>query len=249
MTLSSDCAEEIASAIKDTDQRVIVAAGMSRSGSTWQFNALRLLLESSGESVYSFWIDDWDSEKARPARILLVKIHQISPALAQAAWCCFTCHRDLRDVAMSSADLAQADGYEVDVVALTREIREAHEFWARQSALDAPYARIVTDPESVLERMAAWLGIPITEVEAQRLCQTLTALSDGDVPPGNSHNPLTLLHQQHFFDGRPGRYRGALDDAVEQRIREENGAWLSEHGYLRTKRARWRSLRAVGKRQ
>ena len=247
--MSSDRAEEIATAVKQTGQRLIVAAGMSRSGSTWQFNALRLLLGSSGEGVYSFWIDDWDSEKARPARTLLVKIHQISPALAEAAWCCFTCHRDLRDVAVSSADLAQADGYEVDIVALIREIREAHEFWARQSVLDAPYERIVADPESVLERMAAWVGVPITDVEAQRLCRTLTALTDGDVPPGNPHNPLTLLHRQHIFDGRPGRYRGALGDAMEQRIREENGAWMSEHGYIRTKRARWRLLRAVGKRR
>lgn len=231
MTLSSDCAEEIAIATKKTGQRLVVAAGMSRSASTWQFNALRLLLESSGESVYSFWIEDWDPEKARQARILLVKIHQISPALADAAWRSFTCHRDLRDVAVSSADLARADGYDVDTVALIREIREAHEFWARESVLDAPYERIVTDPESVLKRIAAWIGTPITEVKAQHLCQALTSLSDGEVPPGGPHNPVTLLHQQHIFDGRPGRYRGALDDAVERRITEENGAWMSQHGY------------------
>ena len=232
MSLSSESVEAHSVAIKQTGRRVIVAAGMSRSGSTWQFNALRLLLESSGESVHSFWIEDWDSEKARHARTLLVKIHEISPGLAEAAWRCFTCHRDLRDVAVSNADLAQADGYEVDIEHLIQECRRAHEFWVGHSVLDTPYERMVADPEAVLKELAAWLEVPIRDVEAQRLSQTIATLSDGDVPTGRPHNPVTLLHQKHIFDGTPGRHRGALDDAVEQRIIEDNRAWMSKHGYI-----------------
>jgi len=224
--------ESISMAIKQTGLRVILAAGMPRSGSTWQFNALRLLLESSGQGIYSFWIEDWDSEKARYARTLLVKIHEISPVLAEASWRCFTCHRDLRDVAVSAADLARADGYEVDIVPLTQETRKTHEFWCRESVLDTPYEQLVADPEAILKELAACIEIPIAEVEVQRLCQSLVSLSDGDVPSGYPHNPVTLLHQQHFFNGTPGRHRGALDDAMEQRIIDENRTWMSENGYI-----------------
>jgi hypothetical protein len=223
--------EAIAIAIKQTGLRVIVAAGMPRSGSTWQFNALRLLLASSGQDIYSFWIEDWDSEKARHAQTLLVKIHEISPFLAWASWRCFTCHRDLRDIAVSAADLARADGYEVDIVPLMQETRKAHEFWSRQSVLDIPYEQVVADPEASLKELAAYIEIPVADVEVQRLCQTLASLSDGDVPSGYPHNPVTLLHQQHFFDGTSGRYRGVLDDATEQRIIDENGKWMSQFGY------------------
>jgi hypothetical protein len=224
--------EVISIAIKQTGLRVIVAAGMPRSGSTWQFNALRLLLEASGQDTYSFWIEDWDSQKARHAQTLLVKIHEMSPMLAWASWRCFTCHRDLRDIAVSAADLAQVDGYQVDIVPLMQENRKAHEFWCRQSVLDIPYQRIVDDPGAVLKELAASIDIPIGEVELQRLGQSLASLSDGDVPSGHQHNPVTLLHQKHFFVGTSGRYRGVLDDATEQRIIGENGAWMSEHGYI-----------------
>jgi hypothetical protein len=224
--------EAIALAIKQTGQRVIVAAGMPRSGSTWQFNALRLLLESSGQGVYSFWIEDLDREKARHARTLLVKIHEISYVLANASWRCFTCHRDLRDVAVSAADLARADGYEVDLLPMMQANRKAHEFWSRQSVLDTPYEQMVFDPEGILKKLAACIDIPIAEVGVQRLCQSLASLSDGDVPSGYPHNPVTLLHQQHFFDGTSGRHRGVLDDAMEQRIIDENGAWMSRYGYI-----------------
>ena len=195
---------------------------MPRSGRAWQFNALRLLIKFSGENVYSFGSMTGTVNELGEHRILLIKIHEISPALAGTAWRCFACHRDLRDVAVASADLAQADGYEVDIVPLIQEIRRAHEYWVRQSVLDTPYERMVADPKTVLKRLAACVEIPITEVEAQRLCQTLASLSDGEVPPGSPHHPVTLLHQQHFFDGKPGRHRGALDDALAQQIVEED---------------------------
>ena len=224
--------ERISIAIKQTGLRVIVAAGMPRSGSTWQFNALRLLLESSGQGIYSFWIEDWDSEKARHAQSLLVKIHEISPMLAWASWRCFTCHRDLRDIAVSAADLARADGYKVDIVPMMQETRKAHEFWRRVSVLDIPYEQVVADPEAILKELEAFIEISIAEVEVQHICQSLKSLSDGDAPSGSPHNPVTLLHRKHFFDGTSGRYRGVLDDETEQRIIDENETWMSEFGYI-----------------
>jgi hypothetical protein len=224
--------ETIAIALKQTGKRVIVAAGMPRSGSTWQFNALRLLLESSAQGIYSFWVEDWDPRKARHAQTLLVKIHEMSPMLAWASWRCFTCHRDLRDIAVSAADLARADGYGVDVVPLMQENRKAHEFWSRLSVLDIPYERVVGDQEAVLRELAGSIDVAVSETGVQHLCQTLGSLSDGDAPSGYPHNPVTLLHQQHFFDGSSGRYQGVLDDAMEQRIIDENRAWMTEFGYI-----------------
>jgi hypothetical protein len=93
---------------------------------------------------------------------------------------------DIRYVALSAVDLANADRYVVDVVPYIREIRTTHEFWARHSVLDVPYERMFADPKDALTQLAACVEVPITDVEAQRLCDAIASLSDGDVPPGTT---------------------------------------------------------------
>lgn len=51
--------------------RTIAVAGIPRSGSTWQFNAARLLIEDAGIDHWSGWIEDFGDTRA-PVKLVLI---------------------------------------------------------------------------------------------------------------------------------------------------------------------------------
>ena len=78
---------------------LVVSCGLMRSGSTWQFNALRLLLRHLGIAV-QFGAGN-AREKLSKGTNLLMKIHNYNQWLSDRADYIFTCHRDLRDACAS----------------------------------------------------------------------------------------------------------------------------------------------------
>ena len=89
----------------------VVAAGLSRSGSTWQFNALRILLqhaaaaaglaESEVGSAHGHSIDEL--QPCLNKRVCVVKVHEFMPRVLLQADAVFLTHRDPRDALLSSA--------------------------------------------------------------------------------------------------------------------------------------------------
>ena len=55
-------------------RKLILIAGMKRSGSTWMYNAVRLMLKDAGKDVYGCWIDDYD--ESNTAEFHVVKTHK-----------------------------------------------------------------------------------------------------------------------------------------------------------------------------
>ena len=94
----------------------IVAGGLSRSGSTWQFNALRILMQHAAKSVglpestvfssHGHSIDDL--QPCLKERICVVKVHEFLPRVLVQADAVFVTHRDPRDVLLSSAQKIEA---------------------------------------------------------------------------------------------------------------------------------------------
>ena len=94
----------------------VVAAGLSRSGSTWQFNALRILLqhaaaaaglaESEVGSAHGHSIDEL--QPCLNKRVCVVKVHEFMPRVLLQADAVFLTHRDPRDVLLSSAQKIEA---------------------------------------------------------------------------------------------------------------------------------------------
>ena len=103
--------------------KLITCAGMERAGSTWLFNATRLLLMSSNKYVYGFWIDDFNFAKfmlkAKLKSHLLLKTHKYIDSLEKHSSIILTSIRDLRDVATS---LARMWGYNIDKIIKTSTI-------------------------------------------------------------------------------------------------------------------------------
>ena len=91
----------------------LVAAGLSRSGSTYQFNLLRLLLVHAVErhvpggsakmvhSAHGHRIEDLQECLAK--RYCVVKVHEFSPDVLLRVHAVFLTHRDPRDALLSSA--------------------------------------------------------------------------------------------------------------------------------------------------
>ena len=75
---------------------------MPRSGSTWLYNAARLLLRRApqgGADLSGGWIGDWRRLPKR--RRLLLKVHEFDPFLAKKARLVLYSYRDLRDALAS----------------------------------------------------------------------------------------------------------------------------------------------------
>ncbi|MEM9155856.1 MAG: hypothetical protein AAGB13_12620, partial [Cyanobacteria bacterium P01_F01_bin.33] len=82
------------------ERNVILCAGMKRSGSTWLYNVLRVLLqEHTTYQVYGAWVSDYDAKNLAP--IHLIKVHGFNSQLLDYSDLVFTSRRDIRDVIAS----------------------------------------------------------------------------------------------------------------------------------------------------
>ena len=87
-----------------------MCAGLSRSGSTWQYNALRAALgealrrAGSAERVrFAHGHSVAEVEECLAHTYCVVKVHEMLPDVLVRVHAVFLTHRDLRDVLLSSA--------------------------------------------------------------------------------------------------------------------------------------------------
>ncbi len=196
--------------------RIVLVAGVPRSGSTWAFNAARRLYTEAGTDLCAAWVDDWD--RASPAPVHLVKAHQVAEVD-------FT-----PDLVLTTAR-APADCIAslVRMGWVPREpeaIRRAHahhlrlqDHWRAQSAIELDYDRILADPAAELARLAGVLGL---EVPSDRIAAIAAELAGMRAPEGGSYDPETLLH--------PGHRAGAGEAEDTDRLRAEIRAIVDPAG-------------------
>lgn len=202
--------------------RLVLAAGMPRSGSTAVFNLARLLLEGQRRPLTSGWIEDV-TEPVQAA--LLLKVHEWHPELAQRADLVLTSHRDLRAVARSLAALDwlwPGDGAFDHLAHLV----QAHDRWSAVAALDLRYESMVQDWQAATRKVARALGVdpPRTEMEAiaQQVAQMKTA-----VPAGRDYDPVTLMHRGHRHEDRGATAPLTIEDEIHRRF----SSWQKRHRY------------------
>jgi hypothetical protein len=209
--------------------KIFVAAGIPRSGSTWLYNAMRLILREKYAILYSAWIDDRDAAAEANADASLIKIHAINADLADQASVIMTCHRDPRDIAVS----LQAMGWfrnRTNALARMQEFRAYHEFWSPRSAIDLSYAQIVNDDEASLRRIAQALDVNFTDDKLASLAATLRN-TPNNRDPDAKHDPEFLTHANHRNDGRDGRWKDQLDPKVARAIETQHRDWIRRLGY------------------
>ncbi len=208
--------------------RMILAAGMHRSGSTWMFNAARLLLQRSGtEKLMSGWIGDVDVLKGEKT-VILLKAHRFEPFAARHASTVLYSFRDIRDVL---ASLKRFSGVEPNIEDTRKQIRRDLQ-WRPVADFAMRYEDMVKNPSVTLRRLAHVLDVE--NYDADDILTELGSMSYSSTPSkseNHRHNPDNLLHKSHVTDGRHGSWHSWLSAELVQQIEVEFSEWLSKHNY------------------
>lgn len=219
---------------------VVVCGGMGRSGSTWQYNVVKRVLELLGHTdIGSGWIDDLP--KFAGHAVVIVKSHGYVEPLAERANLVFTSYRDLRDVLASSWRCFKRPP----------SVEHAH-FAVRHFERWAAVADHVMRYEDLIERgkpavagdivraiLAAERGVVADAVEdlsgldPHAIASHVESLKAdlGDDGAGGAQKS-NQLYRNHVTDGRHGQWDQVPADvvaAVERQLRR----WMEAKGYLR----------------
>ena len=163
----------------------IAAAGLSRSGSTWQFNALRLMLQhavsnygadphAQAHSAHGHTMDEVQGCLAR--QYCVVKVHEFLPDVLARVDAVFLTHRDPRDVLLSSAQKISsclAYGTQPLVSAFTH-----YASWLPYTCFDMRYESMIADgAPTTIKAHLEQLGLPANFSVLTTLTQQLHDLT------------------------------------------------------------------------
>ncbi|RVT49478.1 sulfotransferase domain-containing protein [Rubrivivax albus] len=207
---------------------LVLSAGMPRSGSTWLYNALRLMLArrfpGPGELACG-WVGDIGRLPATAA-CRLVKIHEWDDALVTQAEFVTWSYRDLRDaMASQHRKFGGALSLQFADYLVRQDAR-----WMTRADHVMRYEAMLADPRRELVRLANALKLPdIDPAAVQRELEGLSFESEG--PRNEAYHELTLLHRGHVTDGRAGSWRNGMPEDLARQIVSAHAGWFSARGY------------------
>jgi hypothetical protein len=209
---------------------IYVCAGMTRSGSTWLFNAVRVLLKHSGApdlaGGYIGQIDELLTHKTA-----IIKIHPFNADLAAKADVILTAHRDPRDVAASMQRHYQQ---EYSIVEMNEWVKGQVK-WAQHAAYDMHYEDLLVDRLTVVKDIAAVLKLSPETLESLPYEDILREIEGEKFQKGFSettaYDAVNLLHEGHVTDGRHGSWNGVLRPELIAAIEKEFRGWMAGRGY------------------
>lgn len=216
----------------------IICGGAQRSGSTWQYNAVRAIVRENGLSAYAAWIDSY--EASRPEPVHIVKLHDHARAAAFPGAKMVGCYRDVRDVVQSLDRMGWLDNGRwprirrlIDRISpLNRQFTarrfldryvESHWWWTRNAVHMMRYEDMKVAPAGEVARLATALDLPLTRQQADGIADALARMTAPEAR--GAIDPDTLLHAGHIAT-RPHEER-ALAGFIGKRY----GAWLAANGY------------------
>jgi hypothetical protein len=128
---------------------------------------------------------------------------------------CFTCHRDLRDVALSLKDYR---GLTTDEEILTGVggARQCHDEFSPIAAADIAYHRMMSEPAEVLAELAQVLGVARAGIDGTHVMSLRIGSRDTNIAS-------TAV---------PDEWKTQLSPALQAAIEDAHGDWLRRLGYL-----------------
>jgi len=177
--------------------RLLICAGPERSGSTWLYNAVRLLHLHAKIPCDSYWIAHLSAEKfherlgAQPPAMVCIKTHEWHDEyedLLDGSEQILLTHRDLRGVCASYRRVKWAVGIPDAYV-------QEHMQWRRRCNLDLAYEDIVLDGLGSLRRLADYLRLPFEQSGLEEVEGELQALRR--CHSGNAVCQITKLWPDH----------------------------------------------------
>ena len=207
-------------------KKLIATAGMPRSGSTWLYNTVRLLLERTGKlDIGAGWISDFYSFKNHD--VVILKIHYYEPVIANNAAMILYSYRDIRD---ALASFKRKFGSE-PTIERARNFIVNDKKWREKSPFIMKYEDMIASQEETAERIARFLGI--TSADCNRIIKDINTMTyeKGD-KKNEVYNMENLLHKNHITDGRHGSWDSYVTKDLVNQIENEFNDWLKSNGYL-----------------
>eukprot|EP00931_Biecheleriopsis_adriatica_P075366 TRINITY_DN49247_c0_g1_i1.p1 TRINITY_DN49247_c0_g1~~TRINITY_DN49247_c0_g1_i1.p1 ORF type:complete len:382 (+),score=47.77 TRINITY_DN49247_c0_g1_i1:28-1173(+) len=178
---------------------LIVCSGGMRTGSTWTFNAVRLLFRWARQALDSYYLHNVNDEDSLLARMsagahVLVKTHPWSKVLAQHADFIISTRRDLQGVARSLACIGwTSEGAALGEASKQYTFHESH--WLRVSDLVIDYDSVQHQPLAVLQALTQLMGLAVTEAGLQAVLAHVSELPDPTAVYINQTSKLLIRHK------------------------------------------------------
>lgn len=177
----------------------VVIAGVPRSGSTWLYNATRLLLEENGHTVYARWKAEYDPNTQDGSDFHVVKVHAPED-LSFPYDHILTTNREIID---RLASLIRMNWLKQDAQAVHAAMErnaKLYDFWNKRTDHETDFDMICKSPEKAIFRIASSLKVPCNARVAATVHEKLENL---DIPEdGESPDLVTQLHPGHRSDGK-----------------------------------------------
>ena len=199
--------------------RLILSAGMPRSGSTLLFNILRVALASEDKNVVSGW--NGDIKILPNGDTYVIKVHHIGWHRAFRAQAIFYTYRDVRDALVSNK--RKFGDASIDLV---------HE-WIRDYDFARRHAMRMFRYEDMMESLSDVVLEILSDLELQlSVEEVLSKLPKDDAPAENeSYSKESLLHPGHRTSTVKGDWREVLDNELQETIHAQYSWWLEMNGY------------------
>ncbi len=239
----------------------VICAGMYRACSTWQYEVIAHLLERHRGGVRLGYLtgdqfeelDDREGDGGADAWKVL-KSHEehgrFARVLAEGRAVAIYAHRDVRDVVFSLMHKRKVDFETLVRQGMIHQVLANDRFWSgRPRSIAQRYDRLVADPTTGVEELAAHLGLELRPGEAaevaaeysfqanrQRAEELGRRLKKGgvdldDPSIAQAHDRRTLLHWNHMREGRVGDWRDRATPRERVVLARICGPWLAAHGY------------------
>eukprot|EP00002_Diphylleia_rotans_P031477 TRINITY_DN653_c0_g1_i2.p1 TRINITY_DN653_c0_g1~~TRINITY_DN653_c0_g1_i2.p1 ORF type:complete len:456 (+),score=82.24 TRINITY_DN653_c0_g1_i2:910-2277(+) len=222
-------------------QSVVVAAGFTRSASTWQYSFLYHLAKAKKIPFLAFSSERlrvWPEESVL-GKSLVIKSHHFDTKLLRLADFVVTSHRDLRDVLSS---YIRKDFYEcsqVDDKTYTKclELMEAYFQhylrWSSFADVDIKYEDWYSRRHESSRQMLQALGIPQNSISSKEL-EDLISNCDAVFhdPLRNDTEAFWFVDQLHHTEhDAPGLYSRFLDASLTDCVNHLYWDWLKSNSY------------------
>lgn len=205
---------------------LVLAAGMMRSGSTWQFNVLRILVQMKTQA-------GCESRMFTPNMRLsespcVVKIHPYQDWIVERADFIFTCHRDIRDACASLQRFHPAR--QPPAHQKIEEEFTNYQRWAQVADFDMRYESMISDPHGQIEKMSNILGLRGVNVDT--IYEKVHAIKPPLKRKGSREDPITLLWPGHITGSPEQSFKDTLSKDVIVELERKFGWWLKQQGYV-----------------
>lgn len=194
--------DEYERALRETtcapSRRLVICAGPERSGSTWLYNAVRLLLSAARVSCDSYWIHQLSKskleERLEQGRVVLVKTHKYYSDYDDSLFgsdfnpIVLLTHRDLRHVLASYVRV----GWTNDIL---ESYVQHHLQWRNRASLDLSYEEITSNTKSSLVKIASTVGLQniVAHAEIKQVVLRLNSLK----APVDTVDQVTKMWPSH----------------------------------------------------